>query len=99
MPTTNPSLPGPAAAAPSAASRPGSLYRLGPHLLLCGDSTDPSSLERLFRSPGVSPAKADLLITDPPYNVDYKGAAGKIANDNKPGAAFLRFLSAAFFAA
>lgn len=38
----------------------------------------------------------DLLLTDPPYNVDYQGAAGKIKNDNMEDTAFRRFLTDAF---
>lgn len=38
----------------------------------------------------------DLLLTDPPYNVDYKGTAGKIKNDNMEDGAFRRFLTDAF---
>ena len=77
-----------------ASSLAGSLYRLGRHLLICGDSTNTAVLKRLASS-----RRADLLITDPPYNVDYKGAAGKIANDRLRAAAFLSFLSSAFAAA
>lgn len=38
----------------------------------------------------------DLLLTDPPYNVDYQGTAGKIKNDNMEDTAFRRFLTDAF---
>ena len=40
--------------------------------------------------------KANLVITDPPYNVNYEGGAGKIKNDNMENAAFYDFLLAAF---
>ena len=40
--------------------------------------------------------KANLVITDPPYNVNYEGSAGKIKNDNMENAAFYDFLLAAF---
>ena len=40
--------------------------------------------------------KANLVITDPPYNVNYEGSAGKIKNDNISGEAFYNFLFAAF---
>lgn len=51
----------------TAKSKEGDLYRLGDHLLICGDSTKPETLEALF----ADGTQADLLITDPPYNVDY----------------------------
>lgn len=47
-------------------TKPGNLWRLGRHNLLCGDSTKLADVERLMGG-----GKADLLITDPPYNVDY----------------------------
>ena len=40
--------------------------------------------------------KANLVITDPPYNVNYEGSAGKIKNDNMAGEKFYEFLLAAF---
>jgi len=46
----------------------GQLWRLGDHRLLCADSTDPASVERLMAG-----AKAALLATDPPYLVNYQG--------------------------
>lgn len=69
-------------------SKPGSVYQLGPHRLMCGDSTSAQDMEKLMDG-----AKADLIITDPPYNVDYEGGNGKkIQNDNS----FLNFLTDAF---
>ena len=47
----------------------GDIYQLGRHRLMCGDSMSIDDVERLMDG-----AKADLLITDPPYNVDYEGA-------------------------
>ncbi len=47
-------------------TKPGDLWVLGRHRLLCGDSTDPAQVERLMGS-----RQADLLLTDPPYNVAY----------------------------
>ena len=78
-------------------SHVGQIYQLGRHRLMCGDSTDPNSLEKLMDG-----ATADLLVTDPPYNVDYEGGTSdqlKIQNDNMEDGAFLEFLQSAFFAA
>ena len=49
-------------------SRPGELYQLGPHRLLCGDATDAEQLARLLAG-----ARAEVLWTDPPYGVGYAG--------------------------
>ena len=46
--------------------RPGELWRMGDHVLLCGDATSPDDVKRLIEAGGVS---ADMLLTDPPYNV------------------------------
>ena len=75
-------------------SKTNAIYRLGSHLLLCGDTQRPEHVRRLMAG-----AKADLLLTDPPYGVDYHGAAGAIANDNLDGARFIGFLSQAFYVA
>lgn len=73
-------------------SRRGVVYQLGRHRLLCGDSTLPEDLAKLFGGD-----RADLYLTDPPYNVDYEGEHGlKIQNDNLKGAAFEVFLAKAF---
>lgn len=72
-------------------SKRGTLYELGDHRLLCGDATDPADIERLMQG-----ELADLLLTDPPYNVDYEGTAGKIQNDNMSDEAFREFLCQAF---
>ena len=69
-------------------SKPGDLYQLGRHRLLCGDSTSIDDVERLMDG-----AKADLLITDPPYNVNYEGGTGlTIQNDNMADNEFRQFL-------
>lgn len=71
--------------------KPGELWQLGNHLLLCGDSTLASSYKVLLGE-----IKADMIFTDPPYNVDYKGKAGKIKNDKMTGDQFNTFLKAVF---
>ena len=69
----------------------GDLWTLGRHRLVCGDSTKKDTLEMLMNS-----NKANLVITDPPYNVNYEGSAGKIKNDNMANDAFYQFLLDAF---
>lgn len=78
-------------------SEVGDVYQLGVHKLVCGDSTDSSVINLLMGG-----KKADLLLTDPPYNVDYTGGTDerlKITNDSLPDAEFRQFLTAAFTAA
>ena len=75
-------------------SKQGNVYQLGKHRLMCGDSTSASDVEKLANG-----TKIDLFITDPPYNVDYEGVAGKIQNDNMGNDEFRTFLSSAFSAA
>jgi DNA modification methylase len=78
-------------------SQPGDVWLLGPHRLLCGDSTEAGSFERLLQG-----ERADMVFTDPPYNVNYANSAkdkmrGKdraILNDNL-GDGFAGFLLAA----
>ncbi len=72
----------------------GDIYQLGRHRLMCGDSTDKETIIRLMDGTMV-----DLLITDPPYNVNYEGTAGKIKNDNLADEKFRCFLRDAFSAA
>ena len=73
----------------------GDIWRLGEHRLMCGDSTDADAIARLMDG-----EKADLLLTDPPYNVAVSNSKGKtIQNDDMPDADFLRFLESAFVAA
>lgn len=70
----------------------GDCWQLGDHFLMCGDSTNSEDVRRLM-----SGAKADLLFTDPPYNVAVKNSKGMtIKNDDLPDEQFSRFLSAAF---
>lgn len=73
---------------------PGDLWLVGQHRLICGDSTKPEDVARLMDG-----QKADMLLTDPPYNVDYTGGtkdALKIMNDNMDDASFRKFLQDAF---
>tara|TARA_R100000654_G_scaffold43370_1_gene69568 strand:+ start:57 stop:1229 length:1173 start_codon:yes stop_codon:yes gene_type:complete len=71
----------------------GDIWQLGSHKLICGDSTKNSTFKNLFNE-----NKADLLMTDPPYNVDYesKSTGMKIKNDDKSDNEFLKFLSDSF---
>lgn len=70
---------------------PGDILALGQHRLLCGDSTRPEDIQRLMGE-----ERADLLLTDPPYNADYEGVAGKLLNDSMPSDRFAAFLESAF---
>lgn len=75
-------------------AEPGTLWRLGQHRLLVGDSTVPEDVARLMGD-----EVASLLLTDPPYGVDYEGKTSerkKIDNDKLAGQAFLLFLVTAF---
>ena len=74
-----------------ALSKQGDIWLLGRHRLICGDSTKPETFAALMGN-----AKANLVITDPPYNVNYEGSAGKIKNDNMGNEAFYEFLLSAF---
>ena len=76
-----------------AKSKLGDVYQLGRHRLMCGDSTKQEDVNTLMNG-----VLADLLITDPPYNVDYEGGTGlKIENDNfDTGEEFCQFLTDAF---
>lgn len=72
-------------------SLPGDIWHLGKHVVICGDSTDPATYEKLLEG-----TKANLVVTDPPYNVNVEETAGKIQNDNMPDEDFYKFLLAAF---
>ena len=73
-------------------SKLGDVWLLGRHRLVCGDSTLPETYTKLMEG-----KKANLVLTDPPYNVNYKGSAGTIQNDNwSDGEAFYHFLLDAF---
>lgn len=87
-------------------SSPGAIWQLGRHRLMCGDSTDPDDVAQLLAG-----EKLDLIITDPPYNVDYGAKTAflseylgqeesrknsTIKNDKMDTQSFYRFLLAAF---
>jgi hypothetical protein len=57
-------------------TQPGDLFEIGPHRLVCGDSTDPAVVERLMQG-----EKAALVVTDPPYGVKYVGKSEDLAAD------------------
>lgn len=69
----------------------GDIWLLGKHKLVCGDSTKAETFAILMND-----EKANLVITDPPYNVNYEGSAGKIKNDNMENDKFYHFLLDAF---
>jgi len=73
----------------------GDLYQLGKHRILCGDSTKAEDLEKLMDG-----VQADMVFTDPPYNVDYAGKGKNtsegIMNDKMSDAEFDTFLTEAF---
>ena len=72
-------------------AKTGDIWLLGNHRVICGDSTLPETYERLMEG-----KKANLVLTDPPYNVNVEETAGKIKNDNMPDEDFYKFLFAAF---
>lgn len=75
-------------------AKPGDVYQLGKHRLMCGDATSAADVEKLREG-----CLMHLTVTDPPYNVDYSGhkkVREKIENDCKSDGAFYSFLLAAF---
>ena len=67
------------------------IYLLGNHRVMCGDATIKESVDKLIQD-----EKVDLTFTDPPYNVDYEGTAGKIMNDKMEDNTFYLLLFQAF---
>jgi DNA modification methylase len=71
---------------------PGDIWTVGRHRLICGDATDGETVARLMNG-----RKANLVLTDPPYNVAFESASGlKIKNDSMSGEQFYNFLLSAF---
>ena len=79
----------------TAVSQYGDIYLLDEHHLMCGDATNKEDVAKLMNG-----QKADMVFTDPPYNVNYKGQGRKtknrIKNDNMTKSAFMEFLVKAF---
>lgn len=71
----------------------GDLIILGEHRVYCGDSTKEESYKKLMNK-----RIADLIVTDPPYNVDYEGKSNKlkIQNDNMESSEFYKFIKSAY---
>lgn len=75
-------------------SKYGNIYKLGDHYLMCGDSTNSNDVAKLMNNELV-----DLIITDPPYNVNYEGKTEDsltIMNDNLSNNEFYTFLKKAY---
>lgn len=67
-------------------SKLGDVWQLGEHRLMCGSSTNPAELDALLGG-----EKADMVFTDPPYNMNISGKQGKILNDDMGEEAFVDF--------
>lgn len=76
---------------PAPVTQRGDVWCMGEHRLMCGDSTSQVDVERLMAG-----EKADMVWTDPPYNVAVDGKAGKILNDDMGDSQFREFLSKVF---
>lgn len=74
--------------------QPGDLFAIGRHRLLCGDSRHPETWRRLLGG-----RLADMVWTDPPYNVAYEGVAGDMPNDDLSAEAYYDLLREMFAAA
>lgn len=72
-------------------SKTGDMWTLGKHRVICGDATKLETYKTLLEN-----TKVNLVVTDPPYNVNYEGAAGKIKNDNMENDKFYQFLFNSF---
>lgn len=72
-------------------AKPGDIWRLGRHRVICGDSTEPETYSRLLGD-----EKVNLVCTDAPYFVDLESASGKIRNDDLKGKQAYEFLLKAF---
>ncbi len=72
-------------------TKSGDVWLLGNHRMICEDSTKEETYAVLMDG-----KKANLVVTDPPYNVNYEGSAGKIQNDNMENDKFYQFLLDAF---
>ena len=72
-------------------SKLGDLWHLGRHRVICGDSTGEETYKVLMEG-----VKANVIVTDPPYNVDVEETAGKIMNDNMADQDFYKFLLSAY---
>jgi len=72
-------------------SKTGDIWTLGRHRVICGDATKLETYKTLLEN-----TKVNLVVTDPPYNVNYEGAAGKIKNDNMEDDKFYQFLFNSF---
>jgi site-specific DNA-methyltransferase (adenine-specific) len=78
-----------------AITKPGDIYQLGRHRLMCGDSTSQTDMEKLCNGQLV-----DMWLTDPPYNVAYEGGTGlTIKNDDMEDDQFRQFLRDAYVTA
>ena len=69
----------------------GDVWQLGRHRLMCGDATLPEVFDTLLDG-----KKVNLVVTDPPYNVNYSSEAGTIQNDNMADTDFYNFLLASY---
>ena len=67
-------------AAPPPVAHPGDIWQLGPHRLISGDSTKQDTITKLFAG-----KEADMVFTDPPYNVDYQGGMNAHGQNLRPG--------------
>lgn len=85
---------------PDPVTQPGEIYQLGRHRLMCGDSTKPEDIKALCDGRAM-----DLLLTDPPYNVEYEGAfvnpesREQLQNDKMTRSAYREFITSAFASA